>query len=225
MLLNARSRARRGAVAVLMAATGVLLAGLPAGAQQAPRFSRSSLARTASFVVTNTLTPKGGSKVSQVMRVEVKGNKARVEYSNPQLGQVTYLANEKGVFFYVPANKVAQRQRFEGGVDSVLQLAFRQVNQQLQGAKKVGTARVSGQPTDVYRDTKSGATIYVGRAAGFRLPVKTELKNEGGTRTLLVTNIKTNVALADARFAVPAGVQIIESTGAAGVPGMPGVGR
>ena len=225
MILNARSRVRPAAAAAVLMAAGILQASLPAGAQQAPRFSRSSLARTASFVVTNTLTPKGGSKVSQVMRVEVKGNKARVEYNNPQLGGVTYLANEKGVFFYVPANKVAQRQRFEGGADAALQLAFRQVNQQLQGAKKVGTARVSGQPTDIYKDPKSGATIYVGRAAGFRLPVKTELKNEGGTRTLLVTNIKTNVALADARFTLPAGVQIIESTGAAGGPGMPGMGR
>ena len=222
MIMNFRNHPRSGVLLLLVA--GVVLSGLPAAAQGL-KFSRASLANTASFTVTTTLVPKGGSKSSQVMRVQVKGNKARLDFNNPQIGSVTYLANEKGVFFYVPANKVAQKQQFQGGVDAALKLAFQQVNEQLKTAKKAGTAMVSGQTTDVYKDAKRGATIYIGRSPAFRLPIKTVVTNEGGTRTVLVTDIKTNVALADSRFAVPRGVQIIESTGAPSGPGgIPGVG-
>jgi hypothetical protein len=135
---------------------------------------------------------------------------------------VTYLANEKGVFLYVPANKVAQKQNFQGGVDRALQFAFEQVSRQLRTARKTGTATVSGQPADVYKDTASGATVYVGRAPGFRLPIKTVVSNVGGTRTLLVTNIKTNIALPDARFALPAGVQIIAPSNTSAGGSFPG---
>ncbi len=208
--------------APLLASVAVLL---PAGSGRAaaPTFSRSSLANTASFTVTNTVAPSGGgSKSVTVMRVEVKGNRARLEYNNPALGAVTYLASEKGMFLYVPANKVAQKQNFQGGVDRALRFAFAQVSQQLRTAKKTGTATVSGQPTDVYKDAAAGATVYVGRAPGFRLPVKTVVTNVGGTRTLLVTNIKTNIALPDARFVLPAGVQIIAPSAAGAGGGFPG---
>ena len=223
MFLQQTKEWRRGAA--LVAATLAVAAAIPAaaavsqkaaGAAGSLRLSRASLANTASFTVTQTVAPRGGSKSSTVMRVEVKGKKARVEFNNPALGAVTYLANEKGFYLYVPANKVAQKQNFRGGVDQALALLFEPINRSLKTAKKVGTTTVSGQATDVYKNDKAGATIYVGRSPGFRLPVKAVVTNEGGTRTTLVTNIKTNVALADARFAVPAGVQVIESNGAAG---------
>jgi hypothetical protein len=63
--------------------------------------------------------------------------------------------------------------------------------------------------------------VYLGTAPGFRLPVKTVLANEGGTSTLLVSDIKLNIAVADSRFALPAGTQVIESKDAPG--GMPGI--
>lgn len=219
---------RRSAQAAVVGVMTVGMAAALPGAAQGLNIARANLAKTASFTITQTTAPKGGSKVSQVARVEVKGNKARVEYSNPQIGQVMYLANEKGVFLYIPANKVAQKQDIQGGVDQFLQSAFRQVNAQLKTARKIGAATVSGQKTDVYKDARTGALLYIGRNPGFRLPVKTELKNEGGQQTLLVTNIKTNIALPDARFAVPAGVQVLKATGAAGGlsgPGFPGAGR
>ncbi len=223
MIVNFPNRlARSSGAAVLAAAALVLSAALPVAAQGLT-FSRASLAKTASFIVTTTLIPKGGSKSSQVMRVQVKGNKARLDFNNPAIGSVTYLANAQGVFFYVPANKVAQKQQFQGGVDTALRLAFQQVNEQLRTAKKVGTTTVSGQTTDVYKDARRGTTLYIGRSPAFRLPVKTVVANEGGTQTVLVTNIKTNITLPDSRFSVPKGVQIIESTGAAGAPGIPGV--
>ncbi len=190
-------------------------------AAQTPAFSRASLAKTAAFTITNTLVPSGGAKVTQVMRVEVKGDKARLEMNNPQIGAVTYLANSRGVFLYMPGAKLAQKQSLPAGesVDTVLRRAFGQVSRQLRTAKKIGVERVSGQNTDVYKDARSGSLIYIGKNPGFRLPVKVTAKNAGGTRTVLVSNIRTNIALADARFAVPAGVRIIEANGAAGLPG------
>jgi Outer membrane lipoprotein-sorting protein len=210
-----------GLVAATVAASALLLAGggaAPASAQKkaaapaaVPGVSRTNLAESASFVVTSTLAPKGGSKVTQVYRVEVKGNNARLDYSDPAIGAVRYVANGKGVFFYIPANNTAVKQSFKGGVEGALRVAFAQANEQLRTARKIGSAVVSGQPTDIYKDPKSGAIIYLGKKPGFRLPVKTVLANEGGTRTVTVTDIKLNVALSDARFALPSGTQIIDS--------------
>jgi len=203
------------------AAAAVLYFGtLPAAAQAPPAISRASLARTASFTITQTLTPKGGAKVSQVMRAEVKGDRARLEMNNPQVGAVTYLSNPKGVFLYMPSAKIAQKQSLPEGasVDALLRRAFGQINRELRSAKKIGAATVSGQKTDVYKDARTGTTIHIGTNPGFRLPVKVVANNAGGTRTLLVSNIKTNIALADARFAVPPGVRIIEASGGAGLP-------
>jgi outer membrane lipoprotein-sorting protein len=196
-----------------------------AASAQGLQVSRANLANSASFVVTQATSPKGGSKFSQTARVEVKGNKARIETSNPQIGSVVYLANEKGFYLYIPANKVAQKQGFRGDVNSLLRVAFGRANEQLKAAKKVGTATVSGLPTDVYKDAATGTVLYVARKPGFRLPVKTVITNEGGTQTVTVSKIRTNLPLADARFAVPAGVRVMESTGAAGGMSLPGVGR
>ena len=214
------------ATATLGLAAGATLPGAAAQKAAAPtaplQVSRANLAKTASFTVTRTTAPRGGAKVSDVTRVEVKGNKARLQFNNPQLGIVHYVVNEKGVFLYIPANKVAQKVPLQGGPDAALKLAYRQVNEQLRNAKKVGTATVSGQATDVYKDAGTGTTLYVGRNPGFRLPVKTVLANQGGTQTVLVTDIKLNANLPDARFALPAGTQVIEDTGAPAGAGFPG---
>jgi dipeptidyl aminopeptidase/acylaminoacyl peptidase len=212
------------AVAVLAAAAVLApVSSVRAQSGATLNLGRASLANSAAFTVTNTVAPKGGSKVSQVYKVEVKGSKARLDYSDPAIGAVTYLANEKGVFFVIPANKTAVKQTFQGGVEGALRVAFAQANEQLKTAKKVGTATVSGQPTDVYKDAKTGALIYVGKKPGFRLPVKTVLTNEGGTRTLTVTGIVLNPKLSDARFALPAGTQLIDNGSGAPAAPVPGV--
>lgn len=197
-------------LAVALACAGI---SVPADAQKSsvPFISRANLAQNASFTVTSVLLPKGGSKVTQTFRVEVKGNKARLDYSDPALGTVRYIANEKGVFFVIPANQTAVKQGIKGGVEQALQVAFAQANEQLATAKKVGTAKIGTIPTDIYKDAKSGATLYVGTKPGFRLPVKTLLSNEGGSRSIVVTDIKTNISLPDSRFTLPAGVQVIDS--------------
>lgn len=216
----------RGIRRSLAASTTATLLLWPLCASAQIKITRANVAKTASFTVTQTTAPKNGAKLSQVIRVEVKGNNARVEMDNRDLGSVTYLANTQGMFFYIPANKVAQKQPFQGGAEEALRLAFRQVNEQLRTAKKTGTAIVSGQTTDVYKDGKTGAMIYVGRNPGFRLPVKTVLATSSGTQTFLVSNIKTNISLSDARFALPAGVRVIDGNGAAGTaPRAMGGGR
>ena len=183
---------------------------VPSRSAVPPQVSRANLAKSAAFTVTSVLSPNGGSKVTQTFRVEVKGNKARLDYSDPATGEVRYLANDGGVFFVIPANKTAVKQNVKGGVEQALQVAFSQANEELRGAKKIGEVSVNGMPTDIYKDVKTGTTIYVGKRSGFRLPVKTLIANEGGTRTVLVTNIRINPILADARFALPAGMRIVD---------------
>lgn len=182
--------------------------------------SRANLAKNASFTVTQTLAPKGGEKIVRSYTVSVKGDKARMDYEDPSLGVVRYIANEKGIFFFIPSNKSAMKQSLKGGVEGALKVAFAQYATQLAGAKKVGVATVSGQPTTMYKDEKTGAVICLGMRPGFRLPVKAVIANEGGTSTFLVTNIKLDVSVKDDIFVLPKGTQIIESSGSPqGIPG------
>jgi outer membrane lipoprotein-sorting protein len=175
-----------------------------------PQVSRANLANAATFTVTSVLAPKGGSKTTQTFRVEIKGNKARLDYSDPATGDVQYLANEKGVFFVIPANRTAVKQNIKGGVEQALQVAFAQANEQLKTAKKIGQTTVNGMPADIFKDADSGTTIYVGKKQGFRLPLKTLISNEGGSRTITVSNIKINPKITEARFALPKGMQIVD---------------
>ena len=213
-----------GAVSLLLiSAAGAQKAAPPkAAANAAPPLtvSRANLAKSASFTVTQTLAPKGADKIVRTYTVEVNGNKARMDYDDASIGALRYLANDKGVFLYIPGNKSASKQSLKGGVEGALRVAFAQYATQLAGAKKVGAEVVSGQPTTIYKDDKTGALIYLGTKPGFRLPVKAVIANEGGTSTFLVSNIKLNAAIKDDRFALPPGTQLVESSGgAAGVLG------
>ncbi|GAB4470453.1 MAG: hypothetical protein OHK0029_43260 [Armatimonadaceae bacterium] len=184
------------------------------------KITRANLAKSASFKVTQTIAPVGSKPLVRTFVVEVKGEKARMDYDDPALGPVRYVANSKGVFFYMPGNETAIKQEYQGGVEGALRVAFAQANERLAKAKKVGKATVSGQPTVIYKDPETGTLVYLGTKKGFELPVKTELKNEGGKNTVLVTDIKLNVAIPDTRFALPAGTQIIDSKDSPGV-GLP----
>lgn len=184
-----------------------------------PALSRSSLAASARFTVTATLVPKNGKSESVVFQVEVSGNKARVDYSDAMLGQVRQVINEKGTFFYIPANKAAQKSK--ATIEDGLKLVFQQATSEMRGAKKLGSERVSGIATDVYKNPRTGTTIYWGTTPGFTLPVKVELKNEGGSRTLLASKIQLGVKIPAERFSLPAGTQIIESQGSQSLPGLP----
>lgn len=133
-----------------------------------------------------------------------------MDYADPMTGAVQYLANDKGVFFVIPANKTAVKQNIKGGVEQALQVAFAQANEQLKTAKKIGETTVNGMPADIFKDADSGTTIYVGKKTGFKLPLKTLIANEGGSRTITVTNIKINPKIEKTRFDLPKGMQIVD---------------
>jgi outer membrane lipoprotein-sorting protein len=200
--------------------SGAVVAAGQKNAGAAPfKITRASLAQSASFRVTQSLLPKDSKGLTREYNIAVKGSKARLDYEDQAIGPVRYVANEKGVFFYIPGNKSAVKQTFKGGVEGALKLAFSQVSDQMAGAQKVGTATVNGQPTIIYKAPKTGALIYMGTRPGFRLPVKTILTNEGGTSTVMVSEIKLNVALSDSLFALPAGTQIMDSGSAPATSG------
>jgi len=233
MIQGRETRGKKIVASVAFAGAAVTLAGAAAAQKAAtsggsPPFTitRANLANTASFTVTQTLAPKEGKPLTREYRIEVKWNKARLDYEDQAIGPVRYVANEKGVFFYIPANKNAMKQTFKGGVEGALKVAFAQVSEQMEGAREIGRETVAGQPTIIYKAPKTGALIYLGTRPGFRLPVKTILANEGGTSTLTVSDIKLNVALADSQFALPAGTQIMDSGSApsATAPGLPSGG-
>lgn len=186
------------------------------------QITRANLAKNASFTVTQTTAPKGSAPLTRIYRITVKGSKARVEFDDPAIGPARYIANEKGVFLYIEGSGAATKYSVNGGVDAALQQAYRFVTSQGANYQKTGTATVSGQPTDVYKNVKNGAALYVGKAAGFRLPVKSVLKNQGGTQLFLVSNIKLNITPQDALFALPAGTQIIDGANGGGALGLGG---
>lgn len=202
------------------------LAAAPSLARAEPVVNRQSLAKNARFTVTYTVSPKGGAPQVQKFTVAVSGAKGRADYKMDGLGDVRYLANESGFYLYVPANKAAQKlgNTGGGGIDAALKQAFGNAVQQLKGAKKVGSATVSGIPTDVYQQAKTGTTVYLGTKPGFKIPVKVEVSNEGGKRLILVTGIQLDTPVPAAVFALPKGTQVIDNKGAGGAgPGLPGV--
>jgi hypothetical protein len=204
---------------------GGLVLVLGSGVQADPgAISRASLADSARFSVRYTLTPKGGKPEVQDFSVAVSGASGRADYKMQGLGDVRYLANTTGVYLFIPANKAAQKMTDVRGIDAALKLAFNEAVQQLKGAKKVGKSVISGQPVDIYKNPKTGTTVCLGTAPGFKLPVKMELSNEGGKRTILVSGIQLGVAIPAAHFALPKGTKVIDAKGASGVgPGLPGV--
>jgi len=212
-------------VGVLVFASSLALAqsskmapGKGGGTSPVASLSRASLAKSAQFTVTSTLAPQGAPAETQVFKVAVSGPKARLDYKDKTLGEVRYLVNEKGTFFFIPANKAAQKMNLK--IEDGLNTIFSQASQVLSGAKKSGTATVSGVACDVYKNAKTGSVLYLGTAPGFKLPVKMEIKNSGGVQQMQASGIKLNAAIPDAFFALPVGTQVIESQGGPG--GLPG---
>ena len=180
--------------------------------------SRANLAKTAQFTVTTVMAPKSGPKDTQVFQVAVSGARARMDYKDKALGEVRYVVNEKGTFFFIPANKAAQKMnlRIEDGLNTV----FSQASEVLAGAQKTGKATVAGIACDIYTNPRTGSVVYLGTTPGFTLPVKLEIKNVGGVQTMQASQIKLNGSIPAAHFALPAGTQVIE--GQRGPTGLPG---
>lgn len=183
-----------------------------------PKLSRANLAKTAQFTVTTVLAPKSGPKDTQVFQVAVSGDKGRLDYKDKALGEVRYVVNEKGAFFFIPANKAAQKMNVK--IDDGLNTVFAQASEVLSGAQKTGKATVAGIVCDVYKNPRTGSVVYLGVTPGFTLPVKLEIRNAGGMQTMQASGIKLNGSIPAAHFALPAGTQVIEGQGGPG--GLPG---
>jgi hypothetical protein len=179
------------------------------------KLTRAQLAQSISFVATMTTTPSGKNSLKSVrtFRVELKGKKARMEFKEPNLGEVRYIINDQGTFFYIPVNKAAQQTG--GRVEDALNLTFANFKEMLTSMKRVGAETVSGIPTTVYKDSKTGAMLYMGTHPGFQLPVKVIVSNAGGTNAFLVSQINFKPTLPDDRFALPKGTQVSKSEGGA----------
>lgn len=180
--------------------------------------SRANLAKTAQFTVTTVMAPKSGPKDTQVFQVAVSGAKARMDYKDKALGEVRYVVNEKGTFFFIPANKAAQKMNLK--IEDGLNTVFSQASEVLAGAQKTGKATVAGIACDIYTNPRTGSVVYLGTTPGFTLPVKLEIKNVGGVQTMHSSQIKLNGSIPAAHFALPAGTQVIEGQG--GPTGLPG---
>ncbi|MBB6049230.1 LolA family protein [Armatimonas rosea] len=183
-----------------------------------PTLSRANLAKTAQFTITTVMAPKSGPKDTQVFQVAVSGPKARLDYKDKALGEVCYMVNEKGTFFYLPVNKAAQKMNLK--IEDGLKTVFSQASEVLAGAQKTGKATVAGIACDIYTNPRTGSVVYLGTTPGFTVPVKLEIKNAGGMQTMQASNIKLNGNIPAALFALPAGTQIIEGQG--GASGLPG---
>jgi hypothetical protein len=181
-------------------------------------FSRANLAKTAQFTITTVMAPKSGPKDTQVFQVAVSSTKARLDYKDKALGEVCYMVNEKGTFFYLPINKAAQKMNLK--IEDGLKTVFSQASEVLAGAQKTGKATVAGIACDIYTNPRTGSVVYLGTTPGFTVPVKLEIKNAGGMQTMQASNIKLNGNIPAALFALPAGTQIIEGQG--GASGLPG---
>jgi hypothetical protein len=179
------------------------------------KLTRAQLAQNISFVATMTTTPadKKSLKSVQTFRVELKGKKARMEFKDPSLGEVRYVINDQGTFFYIPVNKAAMQ--MNGRVEDALNITFERFKNMLTSMKRVGTETVSGIPTAIYKDIRTGAMLYLGTHPGFQLPVKVMVSNVGGTNAFLVSQINLKPTLTDDRFALPKGTQISKTEGGA----------
>jgi hypothetical protein len=186
-------------------------------AEKKPTLSRANLAKTAQFTVTTVLSPKSGPKETRTFQVAVSGAKGRLDYKDPALGEVCYLVNEKGAFFFIPANKAAQKMNVK--IDDGLNTIFSQAGEVLAGAKKTGKATVAGIVCDIYTNPRTGSVVYLGTTPGFTLPVKLEIKNAGGMQIMQASTIKLNGTIPAAHFALPAGTQVIAGQG--GPKGLP----
>jgi hypothetical protein len=131
-----------------------------------------------------------------------------------------YVVDGKAAYLLMPSTKTAQRMTLRGGIDEALGLAFAQVTAHLQGARPAGRSTMAGQPTDIYRNERSGTTIHVGRSAGFRLPVRMETVNEGGKSVLKVSGVRIGGSIPAGRFVLPKGTQILETSGPGNLPGI-----
>jgi outer membrane lipoprotein-sorting protein len=186
----------------------------------------------------NTVTDAQGMHVDVKAKVWVKGDRARLETSQPMTGPMVVLVNGTKVHQLFPQQKrgtVSSIQTGKGGPKSPMEFIVANVEQLTRNAKKTGRQTIDGFLCDVYQQTRKdeGRSItmkaWVTRSLQPPLPLKVEIVGQVNrpnmtmkqSQTTRITGIKQGVAIADSLFKVPSGYKIV-AAGAPGIPGGPG---
>jgi outer membrane lipoprotein-sorting protein len=185
-----------------------------------------------------------GTNVTVTSKVWIKGDRVRWEMKHPLGGEFLMISDGKDYYQMNPAQKSGFKSPAPTAKDGKpvgpWQLFAKDLNQLLKEGKKLGHETIAGQACDIYAGSKSenGSTksfkIWVATVAGVSLPMKFVKKESmvkpgvsvSGTETVTITNLKTNVPIADSQFVVPKDYKIATgSPGGPPVPGMPRPGR
>ncbi len=123
------------------------------------------------------------------------------------------IRNASGIYTYLPKEGMAMKLP---GLDPSQQPIQHTGNYQQylheRQAERIGTETVDGHPCDVYRfvdpSIQGTTTAWVWTEKQF--PVRMELEGSNGKTVVELTNIQLGVAVPDAAFQLPAGVQVME---------------
>lgn len=151
---------------------------------------------------------------SQVItgKVTLKDERFRMDAVVEGQAAVT-IRNASGTYTYLPAEGMAMK---ISGLDPSQQPVqhagnYQQYLQERQ-AERIGTDTIDGHPCEVYRFTdpsiRGTTTAWVWTEKQF--PLKLEIDGPTGKTLVELTNIQVGVAVSDATFELPAGVQVMD---------------
>jgi outer membrane lipoprotein-sorting protein len=179
-----------------------------------------------------------GTNITITAKIWVKGEKVRMETRNPMMGEQIVILDDTSLYFLIPSQKAGQKgppPMRDGKKATVWQLLRADVDALRARGKKVGRETVEGLACDVYvrNESKEGESrnvkAWIGTVQGTSVPMKVILKHTVSrpgvsimrTQTMVIKNLKANVAVADSLFTVPKEYQIKTASG--GRPAMPGI--
>lgn len=172
------------------------------------------LAGTAqAFSVSYDQTMTQGGKV-MTAKVVVKDELFRMEMAVGAQPTIT-VKNASGVYSYLPKEGMAMKLPAVGMSQQPAADANRDYKAYLRErqAELVGQETVNGYPCEVYRfrdpHTQGMTTVWVWKEHEF--PVKFELSGLGGGTVVELTNVHLGVAVNDALFELPTGVQVMDA--------------
>jgi len=184
-----------------------------------------------------------GTNVTVTAKVWIKGDRVRLETKNPMTGDFLVISDGKDVYKLIPAQKAGQKSpapSANGKPISPWELVTTDVNRLRAEGKKVGRETIEGIGCDVYSASKSGKDgnsasfkAWIGTVTGVPIPMKVVIKHSmvkpgatmTGTQTMTITNLKTNVAVADSQFAIPKDYKIATGSSGPSMPGLPRPGK
>jgi hypothetical protein len=195
--------------------------------------------KTLRFNMTTAVDAQG-MHINTEAKVWVKGQKARVETTDPRSGTpVVMLADGRQVRTLYPQQKRGDIRAIPGsggGIKSPLDFLVAQLDQLTRGAKKLGRQRLDGHTCDIYErieNTPQGAASiksWIARDTQPRLPIKVERNVQvrrpnvtvNQTLTTRISGIQSGIPVPDSLFVVPPGYKIVQAGGPGG-PALPGM--